>query len=225
MATRTAHTTMRAGTDIVVGYVRVSTDEQGESGAGLTSQREAIAAEITKRAWTLTEIFEDVSSGKSTEKRPGLAACIKAVRTGTAGTLMVAKLDRLSRSMLDTASLLDESHRAGWSLVAIDVGVDTSTPAGELVGHVMASIAQWERRTIGERTKTALGVKRAQGVKLGRPTTVDPATLHLIRVLRAAGQSYQGVADVLNAAGTPTAQGGARWHASTVRAIFLGAAA
>lgn len=218
-------TTNRAPADIVVGYVRVSTDEQGESGAGLQVQREAIESEVARRGWTLQHIHRDVASGKDTEHRPGFAACIKAVQTGAAGTLMVAKLDRLSRSMLDTAKLLADSQKAGWSLIALDVGVDTSTPAGEFMGHVMASIAQWERRTIGQRTKDALGAKRAAGVKLGRPTTMDPTAVALIRTLRKAKQSYQAIADVLNESGTPTAQGGKAWHASTVRAAYLSIAA
>src|SRR4051794_12815141 len=103
----------------VVGYIRVSTDEQAESGAGLAAQRTAIEAECARRGWTLVETFEDAgASGKSLDGRPQLAAALNAVETGQAATLVVAKLDRLSRSVHDAAGLLDRAQRAGWSLVA-----------------------------------------------------------------------------------------------------------
>src|SRR3954471_14904836 len=91
----------------VVGYIRVSTDEQAESGAGLAAQRAAIITECTRRGWTLIETFEDAgASGKALDGRPQLAAALHAVETGQAATLVVAKLDRLSRSVQDAAGLL-----------------------------------------------------------------------------------------------------------------------
>ena len=88
---------------------------------------------------------------------------------------MVAKLDRLSRSLLDFASLMEDARREGWALVILDLGVDTTTPSGEMIANVMATFAQFERRLIGQRTKDALAVKKREGVKLGRPVAVDEA--------------------------------------------------
>src|SRR5438270_7418861 len=154
----------------VIGYVRVSTDEQVESGAGLAAQRSAIAAECSRRGWKLAALLEDAgASGGSMRGRPGLHCALETIEAGRADALVVAKLDRLSRSLLDFASLMDRSRRRGWSLVALDLGVDTTTPQGELMATVLASFAQFERRLIGVRTKEALAEKRAMGVQLGRP--------------------------------------------------------
>ena len=80
---------------------------------------------------------------------------------------MVAKLDRLSRSLLDFAALMEQARSSGWNLVALDLGVDTSTPAGEMMASVLATFAQFERRLIGQRTKDALAVKRAKASSSG----------------------------------------------------------
>lgn len=208
----------------MIGYVRVSTSEQAESGVGLDAQRAAIQAEADRRGWQLVAIEEDAgASGKSTNGRPGLAAALAALDRHDADALIVAKLDRLSRSLIDAAGILERARKRGWAVVALDLGVDTTTPAGELVANVMASVAQWERRAIGQRTKDALAMKRAQGVQLGRPRTMAPGIRERIRQERAAGRTLTRIADGLNADGVPTAQGGARWHASTVRYALLAA--
>ena len=98
----------------VVGYIRVSTDEQGDSGAGLEAQRAAIAAEAKRRGWHLVEILEDTASGKTMTRRPGLAAALQRLESGAADALAVAKLDRLSRSLLDFAGLVERSRKQGW---------------------------------------------------------------------------------------------------------------
>src|SRR5690242_12166914 len=90
----------------VVGYVRVSTDEQAESGLGLAAQRAAIDAETARRGWTLVAVYTDAASGKSLAGRSGLADALAAVEAGEAGGIVVAKLDRLSRSLADYANLM-----------------------------------------------------------------------------------------------------------------------
>ena len=144
--------------DRVVGYVRVSTEEQGQSGAGLAAQRRAIKAECERRGWQLVRIEEDVLSGR-TLNRPGLNSALEACRSGEVSGIVVAKLDRLSRSLVDFAGLLAEAQSKGFNVVALDLGVDLSTPAGEFLASVMASAAQWERRIIGQRTKDALAIR------------------------------------------------------------------
>lgn len=210
-----------AGPVRAVGYVRVSTGEQADSGAGLTAQRAALAAECERRGWELVDVLTDAAaSGKSLAGRPGLAAALAACEDGTAQALVVAKLDRLSRSLLDFAGLMERAQRKGWNLVALDLGIDLSTPAGEFMAGVMASAAQWERRIIGARTRDALAVKRAEGVRLGRPAGLPAEVLRRIVAEREAGASLRAVADSLTADGVPTSQGGTRWHASTVRAVL-----
>lgn len=208
-----------AAKPVVIGYLRVSTDEQGDSGAGLDAQRETINAEAARRGWGEIHIYTDVASGKSTKRRTQLAAALRDLAEGRASVLVVAKLDRLSRSMLDFATLTAQAARDGWSIVALDIGVDTSTVNGELIANIIMSLAQWERRIIGQRTKDALAAVRGRGTTLGRPTVVAREAVAVIRAMRGAGSSYRQVAAALNAEGVPTAQGGREWYASTVRAI------
>jgi DNA invertase Pin-like site-specific DNA recombinase len=208
----------------VVGYVRVSTDEQALSGLGLAAQRSAIDAECARRGWTLVAVHEDALSGKSLN-RPGMAAALGAVESGAASAIVVAKLDRLSRSLVDFASLMARAQSGGWNLVALDLGIDLTTAAGEFMANVMASAAQWERRIIGQRTRDALAVKRAQGVRLGRPQEVAVDVVTRIRGAHQAGAGWSAIARQLNAEAVPTTHGGAKWYPSTVRAVALSAAA
>jgi len=150
-----------------------------------------------------------------------LQRALDSCRTKEASGVVVAKLDRLSRSLVDFAELLEEARRVGFNIVALDLGVDLSTPSGELVASVMASVAQWERRAIGQRTKDALAVKRAEGVRLGRPRQLPDTVRRRIRRERSRGKSYSAIAAALNEAGVATAHGGQRWHASTVRKAAL----
>ena len=203
-----------------VGYIRVSTDQQGERGYGLAAQRTLITDEVARREWTMETIYVDVASGGSTKRRPEYASMIAALSGGDADVLVVAKLDRLSRSLVDFAALMMSSRKDGWSIVALDIGVDTSTPNGELIANIIMSLAQWERRIIGERTRSALSEVRAKGTKLGRPRGVDGDTLRLIRLLRESGKGYHAIAKMLNSEGMPTGQGG-QWHAATVRKLSL----
>jgi DNA invertase Pin-like site-specific DNA recombinase len=113
---------------------------------------------------------------------------------------------------------MERSRTEGWSVVALDLGVDTSTPSGEMMASVLATFAQFERRLIGQRTKDALAVRKAQGVKLGRPRTVDDTVVAEILRLRRGGNTYRAIAETLNERNVPAGQGGS-WHAATVHRI------
>jgi DNA invertase Pin-like site-specific DNA recombinase len=203
-----------------IGYARVSTDEQGRSGLGLDAQKDAITAEADRRGWTLTDAYVDVASGKSLRRRPSFSTALRQLAAGDAEVLVVAKLDRLSRSVGDFAAILALSQSEGWELDVCDLGVDTTTPSGKMVAQIMMVLAEWEREMIADRTRAALAQARRRGTRLGRPRGVPAETLRMIRVLRRAGQSYQGIADTLTAEGVATAQGG-RWHGATVRKVLL----
>jgi DNA invertase Pin-like site-specific DNA recombinase len=138
------------------------------------------------------------------------------LEAGDATALVVAKLDRLSRSMIDFTALMGKAHKQGWALVALDCAVDTTTPTGEAMANMLATFAQFERRLISQRTREALAVRRANGVRLGRPPTLPQSVVRRIQRQRARGQSLRKIADELNRSGTPTAQGGARWYPATV---------
>ena len=235
MGLQATHTSCKIGTvarsrksstdpSAVVGYVRVSTDEQAVSGLGLAAQRAAIEAECARRGWTLLAVHEDALSGK-TLNRPGMATALAAVESGAASTIVVAKLDRLSRSLVDFASLMARAQTNHWNLVALDLGIDLATAAGEFMANVMASAAQWERRIIGQRTRDALAVKRSQGVRLGRPQMVAAELVARIRAAHKAGTGWSALARQLNEEAVPTAHGGSKWYPSTVRAVVRSAEA
>jgi DNA invertase Pin-like site-specific DNA recombinase len=204
----------------VLGYVRVSTEEQARSAAGLEAQREAILRECRRRGWELVEVVEDAGYSARDLRRPGVQAAIAELARGKADALVVAKLDRLSRSMLDFTALMAKAQKQGWALVALDCAVDTTTPAGEAMANVLATFAQFERRLIGQRTREALAAKRAQGVKLGRPRAVPQQVVDRIRRERKAGRSLAAIAAGLNTDAVPTAQGGRQWWPATVWAVL-----
>ena len=163
----------------------------------------------------------ETGSGRSLAGRPALAGALETLKSGEAQVLVVAKLDRLSRSLLDFASLMGRAQSEGWNLVALDLGIDLSTPGGEFLASVMASAAQWERRIIGQRTKEALAVKKAQGVRLGRPPSISDDIRTRIHRERAEGLTFKAIAEKLNDDGVPTARGGACWYPATVRAVTM----
>ncbi len=210
----------------VVAYTRVSTGDQGENGNGLAAQRDAIQDEADRRGWVIVATLEDVASGAAMRRRPGLAAAIDTVERGDADALVAAKLDRLSRSSLDFAQLADRAKRRGWQLVVLDLGVDMTTPVGEMIASVLSNLAQFERRLIAERTRDALAVKRRRGERVGRPAgELIPAPVReRIVQLRADGMSRHAIANLLTAEGVPTAAGGERWYPSTIKRVLDAAA-
>jgi DNA invertase Pin-like site-specific DNA recombinase len=203
----------------VAGYMRVSTEDQAASGAGLAAQRTAIEAEARRRGWQL-QMYEDrAASGKSLEHRPQLSDALAALRAHAADALVVGKLDRLTRSVKDFAELLERSTREGWALIVLDMDVDTSTPVGEAMANVFATFAQFERRLIGQRTREALQARRAQGVQLGRPPAIDKKTEAYIVQRHRAGATFQSIADALNRRKVPTPHGGALWRPSALQRV------
>jgi DNA invertase Pin-like site-specific DNA recombinase len=203
----------------VLGYVRVSTEEQGLSGAGLQAQRAAILAECDRRGWSLVEVIEDVGKSGKDLKRPGIRAALEILAAGQASALVVSKLDRISRSLIDFAGIMVIAQKQSWALVALDVQVDTSTPSGEAMAHMLATFSQFERRLISERTKSALAQKRAGGVRLGAPPMIDDRVARRVRDERDAGRPLREIAERLNSDGVPTARGGL-WRASTLQRVL-----
>jgi DNA invertase Pin-like site-specific DNA recombinase len=210
---------MTAG-DTVVGYVRVS--KGARNGVSLDVQERAIHEECERRGWRLLRIERDTLSGKRKTSRPGLNRALRACADGEAGAIVVYKLDRLSRSVIDAGHLLERAQREGWNVVALDFGLDLSTPNGKLVANVLTSVAEWEREMIALRTSEALAEKATQGMQLGRPREVDDTAIKRIRGLRGRGKkqrSLSEIARILNEEGLPTPRGG-RWHPSSVKRVL-----
>ena len=199
-----------------IGYIRVSTQEQAQSGLGLEAQAVAIRAEATRRGWDLEIIADEGESGSKVD-RPGLLIAKDKLARGEVQALIVAKQDRLMRSSLGWAQIVSQSKDQKWSLICLDINLDTASPMGECMGSILAAVAQFELENIRKRTKDALAVKKSQGYRLGRPATMPHETRARINALRNSGVTLQGVADTLNTEGIPTARGGSKWYASTVQ--------
>lgn len=206
-------------TSTVYGYCRVSTEGQ-EDGAGLEAQAVAISQEAGRRGWDQVQIHREVvSGGKRVDQRPILAAILEQISAGD--VLVVAKGDRLARSLVVLAQLLEASDRDGWSLVLLDLGVDTSTPAGRLSAQVVGAAAEYERQMIRARTRDGLAVKRSQGVRLGRPVQMPAEVRAEVVRLRVEGWKLRDIATEMTRRGVPTASGKATWTPSNVQTALI----
>lgn len=212
-----------------VSYLRVSTDKQGRSGLGLEAQREAVRAWLDGGRWQLVAEFVEVESGRR-DDRPELEKALAACRIYGA-TLVVAKLDRLTRSVSFLSTLRD----SGVEFVAVDL-----PNANRAMVTIWVAIAEYEREACSARTKAALAAARARGVRLGHPETFTDAGRAVGRRKAAArraariaqratdlaptvadlqntngARTLQGLADGLNARGIPATRGGA-WSTAQV---------
>lgn len=195
-------------------YIRVSTDEQG---LGLDVQRAELERAGAYQNWRVTELVVDEGQSGKDLDRPGLKRALELIAAGKADGLAVAKLDRLSRSVIDAGTLAEWFKDAGARLVALDMNIDTSTPSGLMVLHLLSAVAQWERETIAQRTRDGLAALRARGLPTGRPAVADmPELAARIRSLRMNGITLQAIADTLNAELVPTLRGGTCWRPSSV---------
>lgn len=201
----------------MIGYLRVSTEEQANSGLGLEAQRATIERYADAHGWDLVWYVDEGLSAKSLD-RPQLQAALTRLhvipRRRDVDGIVVAKLDRLSRSVHDFSGILKLSAGRKWAVIAIDLGVDTSTPTGKLVANVMMSVAEWEREVTGERTSAAMQAAKRQGRHMGRVSKLPPETGDRLLSFRKT-HTLAGTADELNAEGLTTATG-APWSANTV---------
>jgi DNA invertase Pin-like site-specific DNA recombinase len=201
-----------------VAYTRVSTASQGRSGLGLEAQMAALARFAEAEGYALVETFTEVETGKGADaldRRPQLSAALAAARKLKA-PIIVAKLDRLSRDVHFISGLM--THRTPF--IVAELGAD----ADPFMLHLYAAIAEKERRLISQRTKDALAMRKAQGVKLGglnakgiRNREEARGRAEALRPILAelSGKSARAIAAELNARGTATPSSG-RWHAETV---------
>ncbi len=152
----------------VIGYTRVSTDEQAATGVSLAAQAEKLTAYAALYGLEIVEMIEDAGESAKSLKRPGLQRALGLLKAGQADGLLIAKLDRLSRSVKDWNGLIDLyfGERAGRQLFSVADSIDTRSAAGRLVLNVLMSVGQWEREAIGERTRDALRHKRSKGQRI-----------------------------------------------------------
>ena len=217
-----------------ISYLRVSTERQGKSGLGLEAQRSAIESYLNGGSWKLLKEFVEVESGKRDDNRPQLQSALDACQA-TGSTLVIAKLDRLSRD----AHFLLGLQKSGVRFRAVDM-----PGADEFTVGIMALVAQQERKAISTRTKEALAAAKARGVQLGNPDNLTEAAaargrragletrvrnadefadkrFNRISQLQQDGLSLRRIAEVLNEEGILTARGKqGSWTAQSVKNVI-----
>ena len=147
---------------------------------------------------------------------PALGPALEAL---AGAALVVARLDRVTRSLLAWAELVERSRRRGWAIVVVAEGFDLSTDSGELTAALLASVAQYERRLSGARTREAMAAAKARGARYGRPIEHAPEARHIVGEMRAGAATLQAIADRLTAEGIPTPRG-APWRTSNVDGVL-----
>jgi DNA invertase Pin-like site-specific DNA recombinase len=213
-----------------VGYIRVSTEGQAEEGASLDAQRARLASFATATDLDLVAIESDAGLSAKNLSRPGLQRALARLDDGEADGVLVAKLDRLTRSVRDLGDLVERYFAARFALVSVGDSIDTRSAGGRLVLNVLVSVAQWEREAVSERTREAMAHLKKQGRRFGGPALgesvagVPPAAGELVAVrrifaLRAKGLTLAAIASALTAEGHPTKRGG-RWCAEIVRRVL-----
>lgn len=200
-----------------IGYIRVSTNRQADSGYGLEAQREQITRYCAENGLELVALIPDVMSGRKADKLYGRIAAVAAIQAGIANVLVVNTLDRSSRSMADGAKLVADAKAEGWRIVGLD-GTDSNT-VSQLTAHARLLVAEEERELISKRTKQGLIRARQAGKQLGKPSTIDRRTVSLIVQLRQDGMGTKAIAKALDN-GNVAAPRSATWSYSTVRDVL-----
>ena len=212
-----------------IGYIRVSTEKQELSPE---AQEKKIRAMAEVQEIHLDSIINDEVSGKTLD-RPGMQKVLDMVKSKSIDMVIVAKLDRLTRSVRDLQDLLELFNKTGVALVSVNESLDTHSAAGRLVINIMVSVFQWEREAIGERTRDALAVKKANGERVGTlpygyslgddgkiiPNASEQNISVLIRMYRSHGYSNTQTANKLNVSGLKT-RGGKPWKREYVANVL-----
>jgi site-specific DNA recombinase len=221
-----------------IGYVRVSTDRQAEQGVSLEAQEAKIRAMATVQGADLLEVIIDGGESAKNLNRPGLKRLIARVESGKVEAVIIAKLDRLTRSVKDLCSLLELFEKRGVALISVAESLDTASAAGRLVITIIAAVSQWEREAIGERTRDALRHKRSSGERVGNirfgfrlspdgkhvePDPGEQGVLTEIGHLRQRGHTLRGIAAALDRQSLRTRRGSA-WRLEHVARIIKQAA-
>ena len=220
---------------MIVGYARVSTAEQATDGISMVDQEKRIRALAVAKGIELDEMIIDAGFSAKTLQRPGMARLLAGIRAGEISTVIVTKLDRLTRSVRDLATILElfDDKNSDRNLLSVSESIDTSTAGGRLMLNVIGSISQWEREVIGERTRDNLATKRLDRQAYGhtafgwkrvgdRLVAVDAeqAAIGHLRGMRTQGAALRGCAEWLAVQGFVPPQGGSRWHPESVKRLL-----
>ncbi|NCB40478.1 MAG: recombinase family protein [Erysipelotrichia bacterium] len=216
-----------------IGYIRVSTADQADSGLSLQYQESKIRAYAEAMDITLVDVVADAGFSAKSMNRPAIQGIISQIKNKTVDAVIILKLDRLTRSVKDLGAIVELIEKNNVALVSVQDSINTSTAAGRLILNVLGSVSQWEREANGERVKAALSVKKGAGERVGTiPYGFDLAadgvalvenadeqnTLKIIRKLRSEGLSLRKIGAELDKRGISTKKGG-KWQATTIKQL------
>jgi site-specific DNA recombinase len=196
-----------------IGYIRVSTEKQADHGVSIEAQTEKLKAYAMLYDIDLVDLVIEQGSAKCLQ-REGLQSALSRLEAGEAEALIVVKLDRLTRSVADLGKLVD-TYFQNFALLSVGEQIDTRSAAGRLVLNVLASVSQWEREVIGERTSAAMQHMRNQNKYTGGKPPYgydlvdgelienenEQQVIKLVAKYKAAGLSYRKIAAVIDEAG------------------------
>src|ERR1700752_893202 len=128
---------------LMFAYTRVRTEEQADKRNGLEAKRAAIDAEAERRGWDVEHFADEAASGKNINAN--LREVLALLRSGQGDGMIVAKLDRLARSVVHAANIIEDAERGGWSLVVLDLNLDLTTAAGRMMARTVVNFAEYER--------------------------------------------------------------------------------
>lgn len=214
------------------GYARISKEEAGSVSLDVQRSKIAAYASVTDREPVHETVVDDGFTG-SNLNRPGWERLAVSIERGKVSAVIVAKLDRLSRSLEDVLAIIKLCERHNTALLSVSESLDTASPVGRLLIHILASFGEFEREKIRERTRDALTHKRRAGKVYGpvpfgyrrvadniEPVVIEQCALDGMRASRTDGASYQQIADALNSNG-PATHSGKPWSCHAVRAVLL----
>jgi len=228
----------------VIGYIRVSTEEQASGGHSLESQRARVKAYSDLYGHEVVEVVEDAGYSAKSMDRPGMQRVLDAVRAREVEGVVVTRLDRLTRRMgdlVDYVRLCEEKSNGrgrarskAVALMAVEEKLDTSTPSGMMLIHLLGTLAEWERGMIGQRVRETMSSMSRRGLRTGaiphgyrlapdgkalEPDPAEQAAAQLARDLRAGGASLRAIGRALEESGHANKAGG-RWAPTSVKYLL-----
>lgn len=214
-----------------IGYIRVSTQDQADSGLSLTHQENKIKAYCSALDIELVDVLADAGFSAKNTNRPALQNIMQLMKSKQIDAVVILKLDRLTRSVKDLGALTELFEKTDVSLISVQDSINTATAAGRLVLNVLGSVSQWEREANGERVKAAMSVKKASGQLVGSvpygynladdgitliANEIEQKTLELIKKLRSSKLSFRQIAAELEKRSIMTKKGCTKWQAKTI---------